>query len=122
MEIHLAPMASAYQAQPRRAEGITSISGRNVQAIFCRRRHQPRRPRAARLLLCVLGQLVVYGPHIADRTATLVLRAARPEPCLDVAVQLKEHSPSIAVVLHVDVHTPLRYFEKGGTIHTQATR
>src|SRR5215831_18041922 len=77
---------------------------------------------AARLLLRVLGQLVVDGPHIADRTATLVLRAAKPEPCLDVAVQLKEHSPSIAVVLPVDVHTPLRYFEKGGTIHTQATR
>jgi len=47
---------------------------------LCRRRHQPRRPRAARLLLCVLGQLVVDGPHIADRTATLVLKgsAARP--------------------------------------------
>src|SRR6516225_9363334 len=60
---------------------------------------------AARLLLLrVLGQLVVDGPHIADRTATLVLRAARPDPCLDVAVQLKEHSPSIAVVLPVDVH------------------
>src|SRR5262249_12632079 len=37
---------------------------------------------AARLLLRVLGQLVVDGPHIADRTATLVLRAAKPEPCL----------------------------------------
>ena len=71
---------------------------------------------AARLLLRVLGQLVVDGPHIADRTATLVLRAAR------LAVQLKEHSPSIAVVLPVDVHAPLHYFEKGGTIRTPATR
>src|SRR6516162_4287598 len=72
---------------------------------------------AARLLLLrVLGQLVVDGPHIADRTATLVLRAARPDPCLDVAVQLKEHSPSIAVVLPVDVRAPLHYFEKGGEI------
>src|SRR5215471_2337041 len=77
---------------------------------------------AARLLLRVLGQLVVDGPHIADRTATLVLRAARPDPSLDVAVQLKEHSPSIAVVLPVDVHAPLHYFEKGGTIRTPATR
>src|SRR5262249_59669108 len=74
------------------------------------------------LLLCVLGQLVVDGPHIADRTATLVLRAARPDPCLDVAMQLKEHSPSIAVVLPVDFHAPLHYFEKGGTIRTPATR
>ena len=74
------------------------------------------------LLLRVLGQLVVDGPHIADRTATLVLRAARPDPCLDVAVQLKEHSPSIAVVLPVDVRAPLHYFEKGGTIRTPATR
>src|SRR5262249_53948255 len=49
MEIHLAPMASAYQAQPRRAEGITSISGRDVHAIFCPRRHQPTRPPLAKI-------------------------------------------------------------------------
>src|SRR5215831_8763716 len=79
-------------------------------------------PLAARLLLRVLGQLVVDGPHIADRSATLVHRAARPDPCLDVAVQLKEHSPSIAVVLPVDVRAPLHYFEKSGTIRTPATR
>src|SRR5215813_4561036 len=74
-----------------------------------------------RLLLCVLGELVVDGPHIADRTATLVLRAARPDPCLDVAMQLTEHRPSIAVVLPVDFHAPLHYFEKGGTIHSCVT-
>jgi hypothetical protein len=30
-------------------------------------------------------------------------------------MQLKEHSPSIAVVLPVDVQATLHYFEKGGT-------
>src|SRR5262249_7449472 len=57
------PLPFKGQRPPQRpgSQATTSISGRDVQAIFCRRRHQPSRPPPASLSQSSLVESTFFG-------------------------------------------------------------